>query len=168
MIRPEKSWYDRLPVLILCLLLSASSFAQLKEVGSGPDWQTIGEVKWLKTTKARLQYIVQRADTTYWLYLKDEKVLRNNRDMPVINYFSIRFRNEGAALQTLEALLFSFFEGEGANDKAYEKTFWLGNTMVLVRHSPKIIGKAVMLTTKEGSIILTKNELTKLFARSEN
>lgn len=165
---PQKTKHHKLAILTFCLLLSAGSIAQLREVGPTPDWQTVGEVKWLKTTKARLQYNVQRADTTYWLYLKDEKVLRNNRDMPVINYFSIRFRNEGAALQVLETLLFSFFEGEGANDKAYEKTFMLGNTMVLVQHSPKIIGKAVMLTTKEGSVILTRNELAKLFARSEN
>lgn len=168
MIRSAKTRYDRLPVLILCLLLSASSFAQLKEVGPAPDWQTIGEVKWLKTTKARLQYYVQRADTTYWLYLKDEKVLRNNRDMSVVNYFSIRFRNEGAALQSLETVLFSFFEGEGAKNKAYEKTFWLDNTLVMVQHSPKIIGKALMLTTKEGSVILNRNEIAKLFARNED
>ncbi|RYZ58944.1 MAG: hypothetical protein EOO14_09040 [Chitinophagaceae bacterium] len=164
---PEKTTWGRLVILVAGLLLSVSSFAQLKEVGPAPDWQTVGEVKWLKTTKARLQYIVQKSDTAYWLYLKDEKVLRNNRDMPVINYFSIRFRNEGAALQALETLLFSFFEGEGAKDKAYEKTFLLGNTMVMVQHSPKIIGKAIMLTTKEGSVILTKNELKKLFGRDD-
>ena len=168
MTSPQKTKRHKLTVLTFCLLLSAVSFSQLKEVGPAPDWKTVGEVKWLKTTKARLQYNVQRADTTYWLYLKDEKVLRNNRDMPVINYFSIRFRNEGEALQALETVLFSFFEGEGAKDKAYEKTFLLGNTMVMVQHSPKIIGKAVMLTTKEGSVILTRSGLAKLFARSEN
>ncbi|MBB1286063.1 hypothetical protein HRH25_16890 [Flavisolibacter sp. BT320] len=168
MTHTQKTKCRKLAVLILAVVVSASSFSQLKEVGPAPDWQTVGEVKWLKTTKARLQYTVQRTDTTYWLYLKDEKVLRNNRDMPVVNYFSIRFRDEGAALQALETLLFSFFDGEGANDKAYEKTFWLGNTMVMVQHSPKIIGKAVMLTTKEGSVILTKNELKKLFGRKES
>jgi hypothetical protein len=164
----QKTKCYKLSVLFLALLLSANSFSQLKELGPAPDWLTIGEVKWLKTTKARLQYNVQQSDTTYWLYLKDEKVLRNNRDMPVINYFSIRFRNEGDALQALESLLFSFFEGEGAKDKGYEKTFSLGNTLVMVQHSPKIIGKAIMLTTKEGSVILTKNELKKLFGGKES
>ncbi|NTS39432.1 hypothetical protein HRG84_00825 [Flavisolibacter sp. BT320] len=162
---PEKIKRFRFAMLFAVLLLSVHSFAQLKELGPAPEWQTVGEVKWLKTTKARLQYNVQRNDTTYWLYLKDEKVLRNNRDMPVINYFSIRFMNEGAALQALETLLLSFFEGDGAKEKAYEKTFTLGNTLVMVQHSPKIIGKAIMLTTKEGSVILTKNEVTKLFGR---
>lgn len=164
MIHFKKRRQGRSLLLIGSLLLSATCFAQLEEVNSKPDWKTIGEVKWISTTKARLQYLVQRADTSYWLYLKSEKVLKNNRDMPVVSYFSLHFQNDGNALGALQSLLLSFFDDEHAKDKAYEKTFRLGNTLVLVQHYSRIFGKGILLTTKDGYIVLNKNDLKKLFA----
>lgn len=140
----------------------AHCFSQLQEIHSKASWTVMGEVKWINTTKARLQFTSTGKDTSYWLYLKDEKTLKNTRDMPVLNYFSIHFDNEGDALPALKNLLFSFFEDSHARDKTFEKTFRLGNSLVLVQHAGKLTGKSILLTTREGSIILSKREIQKL------
>lgn len=152
--------------IILLLVLTPIihySIAQVEEIKVTTEWTTLGELKWMNVTKAQLQYSTKGKDTTYWLYLKDEQTLKNSRDMSVYRHFSIRFTNDGNALGELKRMLFSFFEKEHAKDKKYDKTFRLGSTMVNVQHYRKLASTGIMFYTKEGYIIFSKRELTKLF-----
>lgn len=154
-------------ILLLSLLMPFfyNTTAQIEEIEVKTQWITIGELKWINTIKAQLQYTNTGKDTTYLLYLKDEQTLKNSRDMSVIRHFSIQFNSEGNTLGELKRLLFSFFEKENAKNKEYDKTFRLGNTMVNVQHYRKLTGNTIMFYTKDGYILFTKRELTKLFGK---
>jgi hypothetical protein len=155
-------------ILLLSFLMSLfyNGIAQIQEIEVKTQWITIGELKWLSTIKAQLQYTTVGKDTTYLLYLKDEQTLKNSRDMSVIRHFSIRFNSQGNTLNELKRLLFSFFENENAKNKEYDKTFRLGETMVNVQHYRKLTGKTIMFYTKDGYILFTKRELAKLFGQT--
>ena len=153
-------------LLLLFFLISLSGFAQLQEIESPKtNWTTVGELKWLANTKASLKYFVSGNDTSYLLYLQDDEKLKNSRDMTVRKYFSIRFSGIDDTLGKLYDLLMSFFNGENRQNKNLEKIFRLGNEMVHIQHYPKLMGSAIMLSTKENHIIFTQKELTKLFGR---
>ncbi|MDR2877901.1 MAG: hypothetical protein LBV36_07685 [Chromatiales bacterium] len=84
----------------LVVLIPVTGFAQLQELEtSTPEWKTLGETAWGSTTKARLQAI-EGGGTTYRLYLKDETTLKNSRNLPVFQYFSIVLRGFTAATQS--------------------------------------------------------------------
>lgn len=152
--------------LLFCILCSLVSFAQLQEVAaSKTNWTTVGEIKWLSNTKASLKYFVSGNDTTYLLYLQDEEKLKNNRDMTVRKYFSIRFSGADNTAGKLYDLLTSFFSGENRKEKKLEKIIRLGNDMVHIQHYPKLTGAAIMFSTKENHIVFTEKELKKLFGR---
>jgi hypothetical protein len=158
--------YKPVALFLLSLLCQLSSLAQLQEMEtSKAEWITVGEVKWLSNTKASLKYLDAGGDKTYLLYLQDDEKLKNNRDMTVYQYFSIRFSGKDNTIEKLYELLLAFFEDENRKNKTYEKTFLLGNDMVLVRHFPKITTHAIVLATKENHITLTKKEIKKLFGR---
>lgn len=142
------------------------SMAQVEEIKERPDWTTIGELKWMGTTKAQLAYTAQGKDTSYWLYLKDETILKSSNGRSVTKHFSIRFNNSGNALEHLKSMLFSFFEKENLKNKEYDKTFHLGGTTVVVQHYRKLTGTNIMFYTKEGYTLFNKRELTKLFGKA--
>lgn len=147
----------------LALLFHFSAYAQLEEIESSKSsWVTVGEVKWLSNVKASLKYI-PGIDKTYLLYLQDDEKLKNNRDMTVYQYFSVRFSGKDNTAEKLYELLISFFDEENKKNKSYEKTFRLGTEMMLVRHFPKLTTHAIVLATKQNHITLTKKEINKLF-----
>jgi hypothetical protein len=150
-------------LFLLSMAFIQHGIAQLEEVKDKIEWTTLGELKWLGTIKAQLQYTDNGKDTTYLLYLKDEQTLKNSNDRSVIKHFSIIFHSSSNTLEELKSILFSFFEEENVKNKKYDRTFRLGNTMVNVQHYSKLTAKAIMFYTKEGYIILNKRELTKLF-----
>ncbi|HQW83459.1 MAG TPA: hypothetical protein PK987_03310 [Ferruginibacter sp.] len=153
-------------VLILVIICYKSSFAQLQEIeASKPNWVTVGELKWMSNIKASLKYFVNGNDTTCLLYLQDIVKLKNNNDMTVYQYFSIRFSGVDNTMGKLYDLLISFFDQQNKKNKQYEKRFRLGDEMVLVRHFQKITSKAIVLATSKNSIVLSKNEVDKLFGR---
>ncbi len=152
--------------LLFAFLFSLVSFGQLKELESSKiNWTTIGEIKWLKNTKASLKYFENNRDTTYLLYLQDEQKLQNTSGMAVTKYFSIRYNGIDNTTGNLYDLLSSFFSDENRKNKKLEKIFTLGNEMVHVQHYPKLSGHAIMFSTKENHIVFTQKELTKLFNR---
>lgn len=150
----------------LAFFCQLSSMAQLQEVEtSKANWITVGELKWLSNTKASLKYSANGNDTTYLLYLQDAVKLKNNNDRTIYQYFTIRFSGEDNTLGKLYDLLISFFDNENWKNKQYEKTFRLGSEMVLVQRFPKVTAKAIVLATKNNSIVFTEKELKKLFDR---
>ena len=161
-----KTVYKCMNLLILVVLFQLSSKSQLQEVEtSKTTWITVGELKWLSNTKANLKYSTNGNDTTYLLYLQDAVKLKNNNDRTIYQYFTIRFSGEVNTLVKLYDLLLSFFDKENWNNKQYEKTFRLGSEMVLVQRFPKVTTKAIVLATKNNSIVFTEKELKKLFDR---
>lgn len=157
----------------IALLLAFTSFffpsmAQLEEVKDKPQWTTIGRVKWMGITKAQLAYNIQGKDTAYWLYLKDETILKSSNGSSVYKHYSIHFNNSGNALENLRKMLFSFFEKENAENKEYDKTFHLGDATVVVQHYRKLVTKGIMFYTKEGYTVFNKRELTKLFGKGDD
>lgn len=157
----------RFPLLmLLSFLYSFASVAQIQEIESGKtEWTTVGEIKWLANTKASLKYFVSSNDTTYLLYLQDEEKLKNSRDMTVKKYFSIRFSGVDNTAGKLYDMLTSFFNVDNAKDKKKQKIFRLGNEMVHIQHYPKLMGSAIMFSTKENHILFTEKELKKLFGK---
>lgn len=161
-----KTGYKRITLFVLVVFCQLSSMAQLQEVEtSKTNWITIGELKWLSNTKASLKYSANGNDTSYLLYLQDEVKLKNNNDRTIYQYFTIRFSGKDNTLDKLYDLLISFFEKENWKNKQYEKTFRLGSEMVLVQRFPKVTTKAIVLATKNNSIVFTDKELKKLFDR---
>lgn len=154
--------------LLFGILCSLVSMAQLKEVETAKiDWTTLGEIKWLANTRASLKYFITGNDTTYLLYLQDDEKLKNNRDMTVRKYFSIRFSGVDNTAGKLYDLLTSFFSDESRKNKKLEKIFRLGNEKVHIQHYPKLMGSAIMFSTKENHIVFTEKELKKLFERKK-
>jgi len=150
--------HTKLLTVAFFILAAISTDAQLKEFKSTGDWQLIGQVKYAGTPKASLKYLVTGGDTTYLLTMRDDRY-------ELKEFFSITFQNINGTFQQFSEILFSFFEKEHRKDKSYERTFSLGNTMVHVQHYKKLTGASIMLTTKEGYILLTKGELERLFGK---
>ena len=161
---PQLLIFLTLLLTLLTLLTPMKGKAQLQELEpSKLSWTTVGEVKGLSHTKASLKYLVAGADTTYLLTLQDEQKLKNSRDMTVRKYFSIQFSGQDNTCERLYALLSSFFTKENSRNKSYEKTFRLGNEMILVRHHSTLTAAAIVLATTKNHIVLTKKEVDKLF-----
>ena len=150
--------------IVYFLLFGFTSKAQLQELEpSNTKWTTLGQVKWLSNVKASLKYFVSRNDTTYLLYLQDEQKLKNSRDMTVSQYFSIRFNGADNTAGKLYDLMISFFTKENRQNKTFEKTFRLGNELIMVRHFPKLANAAISFSTTKNSIVFTEKELNNLF-----
>lgn len=144
------------------------SMAQLEEIKDKPEWTTIGELKWMGITKAQLAYTAQGKDTAYWLFLKDETILKKSNGSSAYKHYSIHFNSAGNALESLKNILFSFFEKENLKNKDYDKTFRLGNVTVVVQHYRKLTANGIMFYTKEGYTVFNKRELTKLFGKADD
>ncbi|MES2645776.1 MAG: hypothetical protein V4717_02785 [Bacteroidota bacterium] len=152
--------------LLLATLSNLISFGQLKELETSKiNWITVGEIKWLKNTKASLKYFENNKDTTYLLYLQDDQKLQNTSGMAVTKYFSIRYSEIDNTTGNLYDLLSSFFNDENRKNRKLEKIFTLGNEMIHIQHYPKLSGPAIMFSTKENHIVFTQKELNKLFNR---
>ncbi|RYY70801.1 MAG: hypothetical protein EOO13_05350 [Chitinophagaceae bacterium] len=141
-------------VLLLCCFIY-SSIAQLQEMET-TGWSLVGQVKRVGTTIAKMEYKVFASDTAYHLLMKDFK------QQPEINYFSLSFRSTDQAFGRFYNLLKSFFLPENKK-KDYMKTFRLGTEGVNLQHTTVIGSKAVRLTTTEGYINLSEKDIDKIF-----
>jgi hypothetical protein len=145
--------------LLICLCaIALTSAAQLVERETA-DWKTIGKLMFGGITKAKMEYISSGADTTYLLFVKDV------REQPKNNYFSIQFKGSGDSYHKLYVLLKSFFLPENKKNKKYSKTFTLGNTGVNVQHHRLITNRGIMFFTKEGYTYWSENDIDKLFGK---
>jgi len=146
----------KITALFVCCIITVKLQAQIEMAGTA-NWQPVGEVKSLGSTKAKLQYHVAETDTTYFLLLKD---FTRQED---IHYFSITFKNTQQAFGKLYTLLLSFFNRENRENSNYMQTFRLGDTPVNLQHCTLIGRHGVRLTTREGFINLSEKEIRKLF-----
>ncbi len=158
--------YKGITLVLFTVLYYNGLKAQLQETtGSGTQWTTVGELKWLSNTKASLKYTASLRDTVYLLSLQDEQKLQNSRGSTVYQYFSIRYNGVDNTTEKLYQLLISFFADENRKNKDYEKTFRLGNEAVLVRHYPKLIATTISFSTTKNTILFTEKEVKKLFGK---
>ena len=141
---------------LLTLLVTTATHAQLTEKETG-NWQPIGKLKFGGITKASLEYQNTGRDTTYLLFVKDF------REQPKDNYFSIQFKNTDGTFGKLYTILKSFFLPENKKNKNYSRTFQLGNTTVNVSHKILITGRGIMFYTKEGYANWSEKDIDKLF-----
>jgi len=141
---------------LLTFLVTTATHAQLTEKETG-NWQPIGKLKFGGITKASLEYQNTGRDTTYLLFVKDF------REQPKDNYFSIQFKNTDGTFSKLYAILKSFFLPENKKNKNYSRTFQLGNTTVNVSHKILITGRGIMFYTKEGYANWSERDVDKLF-----
>lgn len=123
------------------------------------NWETLGQVKSLGSLIAKLEYHVDKTDTTWFLLMKD--FTRRQE----VNYFSIKFHSQGNALLVFYELLLSFFDDSNRNNKSYMQTFTLGSTGVNLQHCTLIATHGVRLTTRDGYINLSKKDIEKLFGK---
>jgi len=141
---------------LLTLLVTTATHAQLTEKETG-NWQPVGKLKFGGITKASLEYQNIGSDTTYLLFVKDF------REQPKDNYFSIQFKNTDGTFGKLYTILKSFFLPENKKNKNYSRTFQLGNTTVNVSHKILITGRGIMFYTKEGYANWSEKDIDKLF-----
>lgn len=146
-----------LAIMILWVLPAS---AQL-EVYETSQWTIIGELKFALSTKAKMQYSASGKDTTYMLLMRDAEKNRTN------HYFSVSFNSYGDTYNQFYEILKSFFIPENRKNRKYMKTFKLGGTGVNVQHDWNLSGATIMLTTREGFIVLNEREIDKLFGRRE-
>ena len=128
-------------------------------MGETGTWETIGEVKRLGTTLAKLEYKTTDADTVYFLLMKDFKKQQE------VNYFSLKFKGTGNACSQFYELLKSFFTDDNRQNKDYMKTFKLGSDGVNLQHCTLIGSHGVRLTTRDGYINLSQKDINKLFGK---
>ncbi len=140
----------------LLLLIAVATNAQLVEKQAG-EWQPIGKLKFGGIVKASMEFTNTGSDTTYLLFVKDF------RDQPKDNYFSIKFKNTGGTYNRLYTILKSFFLSENKNNKAYVRTFDLGNTVVNVSHKRLITSRGIMFFTRDGYANWSEKDIDKLF-----
>jgi hypothetical protein len=145
----------RILFLTLLFLWGFTAFAQLDERAPA-DWKVIGRLKFGGITKAKLQYTNTGQDTLYMLFIKDV------REQPKDNYFSITFRNTDDTYARLYSILKSFFLNENKKS-GYSRTFKLGDTGVNVQHHLLVTGRGIMLTTKDGYTYWSEKDIDKLF-----
>lgn len=141
-----------LMTLFFCVFVAG---AQLDE-REPADWKVIGRLKFGGLTKAKLQYTNTGTDTLYMLFIKDV------REQPKDNYFSITFRNVDDTFAKLYSILKSFFLDENKK-KNYSRTFKLGDTGVNVQHHLLVTGRGIMFTTKDGYTYWSEKDVDKLF-----
>lgn len=144
---------------LLLLFITIEVNAQI-QMSSNAKWETIGEVKSIGRTLAKLEYRIAGADTLYFLLMKD--FTRQEET----NYFSINFSGMGNTFNQLYNLLISFFTDENRQNKNYMQTFKLGETGVNLQHTSLIGRHGVRLTTKEGYINLSERDIDKLFGKN--
>lgn len=146
--------------LSIFLFLATAFFtrAQIKELEVNNEWQLLGEVKYVGAAKASLKYLPGKADTTYLLLMRDMRY-------ELKKYFSVQFEGQGGTVEELYKILLSFFEKENRKNKNYERLFNLGDTRVHVQHYKQLTGNQVMLSTKEGNILLGEGEIKRLFGK---
>lgn len=104
-----------------------------------------------------MEYKNNGEDTTYLLFVKDV------REVPKNNFFSITFKNTNGTYQKLYTILKSFFLPENKKDKKYSRTFDLGNTGVNVQHYRLITGRGIMFYTQQGYTYWSERDVDKLF-----
>jgi hypothetical protein len=129
------------------------------EMASTVKWETIGEVKSIGKTMAKLEYRIAGADTLYFLLMNDFTKQQET------NYFSVNFKGTGNTFNIFYGLLQSFFADKNRKDKDYMQTFKLGETGVNLQHCTLIGRHGVRLTTKEGYINLSAKDIDKLFGK---
>ena len=129
--------------------------AQLTEKETG-GWKPIGKLKFGGITKASLEYKNVGRDTVYLLFVKDF------REQPKDNYFSISFKNTGGTFEKLYTILKSFFLPENS-DRKYSRTFELGTTTVNVSHKTLIGSRGIMFFTRDGYANWSEKDVDKLF-----
>ncbi len=129
------------------------------EMAAPAQWNTIGELKTLGLTKAKMEFRSLGSDTIYFLLMKDF------RKQQETNYFSVKFNGTGNTFSQLYELLQSFFLAENRKNKDYMKTFRLGEEGVNLQHCNLIGQHGVTLTTKEGYINLSEKDVDKLFGK---
>lgn len=142
-------------LLTTLFLLHFAAIAQLDE-REPADWKVIGRLKFGGITKAKLQYTNTGADTLYMLFIKDV------REQPKDNYFSITFRNVDDTYARLYSILKSFFLDENKKS-SYSRSFKLGDTGVNVQHHLLVTGRGIMFTTKDGYTYWSEKDIDKLF-----
>lgn len=140
------------------LITTATVNAQLTEKEPG-NWQLIGKLKFGGITKASLEYKSNGTDTTYLLFIKDQR--EGIKD----NYFGINFKNTNGTYSKLYTILKSFFLDEHKKDKAYSRTFELGTTSVNVSHKRLITSRGIMFYTKDGYTTWSENDIDRLFGQ---
>jgi hypothetical protein len=148
----------KIALIIIFLVPFSVCNAQIEEK-EPTDWQTIGRLHFGGITKARLQYIASGEDTTYLLFIKDV------RDQPKDNYFSITFKGIDNTYDKLYNILKSFFLDENKKNKKYSRTFRLGDKGVNVQHYRLITGRGIMFTTNDGYTYWSEQDIDKLFGR---
>ena len=148
-------------LLILIAMLTGTTAVrgQLTEYTTeAKGWTTYSELSSLGFTRASLQYIVNKSDTTFLLTMWDQRP-------ELKNYFSIKFSSEGNTLAGLNGILLSFFEKDNRRNKDYIRIFQLGNEKVSIYKSGMIEAKAIIFSTGTGRTQFTKREVEKLFGR---
>jgi hypothetical protein len=148
----------KLFIALLMFFITACAKAQI-QMASNAKWETIGEVKSIGRTLAKLEYRIAGADTLYFLLMKDFTKQEET------NYFSINFNGTGNTFNLFYNLLISFFANENRQNKNYMQTFKLGETGVNLQHTSLIGRHGVRLTTKEGYINLSEKDIDKLFGK---
>lgn len=145
-------------LMILLLAIATTLQAQLTEHAiSKEKWSLYGQVKTIGVAKASLEYKANTNDSIFILLLEDER-------KELKNFFSIRFNSTGNTVNNLYGILISFFEKDNWKNKAYTKIFTLGNSKVMVYKATGLVQqKAIIISTDEGRIRLTKNEINQLF-----
>lgn len=144
-------------LLFVAIATGTTVNAQLTEyTSSGGGWTTYGELSALGFSRASLQYMANKSDTTFLLLMWDQRP-------ELKSYFSIKFSSEGNALQSLYEILVSVFEKENWRNKEYIRVFRLGEQKVSVYRSAMIEARAIILSTDKGRIQLTKKDINKLF-----
>lgn len=142
--------------LIAVFIIATTTYAQLTEKEPG-NWQLIGKLKFGGITKSSLEYKHNGTDTTYLLFIKDQR--EGIKD----NYFGINFKNTGGTYSKLYNILKSFFLDEHKKDKDYSRTFELGTTSVNVSHKRLITSRGILFYTKDGYTTWSENDIDKLF-----
>lgn len=146
-------------ISVATLFLTALVTTAQIEERTPADWQLIGRLHFGGITKAKMEYIANGSDTTYNLFIKDV------REQPKDNYFSISFKNTDDTYEKLYTILKSFFLRENRKNKKYSRTFTLGNTGVNVQHYLLITGHGIMFYTHDGYTYWSENDVDKLFGK---
>ena len=144
--------------LYIYLFITITTKAQLEE-RRPVDWKPIGKLHFGGITKAKMEYTANGTDTTYLLLVKDV------REQPKDNYFTINFKSSGGTFSKLYTILKSFFLDENKKDKSYSRTFDLGNTGVNVQHHRLLINRGIRFYTKDGYAYWSEKDVDKLFGK---
>lgn len=154
----------KLPALLLSLLLSTASFAQLtisKPSENKALEAKVGEVKNMGVFIADLTYRVAEKDTVYTIMYK------NAAYTTLTDIKSISFESEGNTVNELYAAFKTFFSDENRKNKDYKLQLKLGETDVFLSNLRTMGVTRVMIFTARGHFYLTEKQLDTLFGRSE-